>query len=258
MRDLAKRGALEREAARRSAPVEVFQLDATDPASIARVLSAVNSSCGPLYGLVNNAGIQLRGYFEDLGDDEIRRVFEVNVFGTMAVTRAVLSQMRAARQGRIVITTSIGGRIGSLGLSAYCASKFALEGFGESLNQELAPLSIHVALVEPAIVRTEIWAANRNVARGARDRHSPYFDWFSQFERLTDWAVRSSPTSSVDVAAAIHRALTDRQPRLRYTVGRRAGAVLALRRILPDALFKRLYFAWLLRYVTRARGKVLP
>jgi short-subunit dehydrogenase len=75
--------------------------------------------------LVNNAGIGLRGFFEDLSETEIRRLFEVNVFGVMAVTRAVLPHMRVAHGGRIVIISSAGGRIGAMTLSGYCAGKFA-------------------------------------------------------------------------------------------------------------------------------------
>jgi NAD(P)-dependent dehydrogenase (short-subunit alcohol dehydrogenase family) len=199
---------------------------------------------------VNNAGVQLRGYFEDCSEAEVRAVFETNVFGAMKLTAAVLPHMRRAGRGRILFVSSVGGRIGSLGLTAYCASKFALEGFAESLSQETAPLGIRVALIEPAIISTDIWSANRNVAVRAKDPVSPYFQWFWEAERLADRVISTSPNKPVDVARAVYRGLTDRRPRLRYLVGRRAGALLSLR-CLPFELFERIYFSLIVRYVTR-------
>ena len=141
-----------------------------------------------IYGVINNAGIGLRGYFEDLADEEIRQVFDANVFGVMAVTKAVLPYMRKARRGRIILISSVGGRIGSLGVSAYCATKFAVEGFGESLFQELAPLGVSVVLIEPGIIKTERWTTNRGLAKSALDPRA----------RTTSGSVkpRRNPTSS--------------------------------------------------------------
>ena len=251
MRNLSRRDKLDAEAARRNAQLEVLQLDVTDKTSINAAVRTIVDRSGGIYGLINNAGTQLRGYFEDLSDAEIHQIFEVNVFGTMAVTRAVMPYMRTAHRGRIVIITSVGGKMGALGLSAYCATKFALEGFGESLAQELEPLGMRVILVEPAITKTEIWGANRGIAKGALDPNSPYYGWFLESERLADRLVESSPTKPVDVAKAVHQALTAKRPRLRYLVGRRASLVLALRRYLPGELFERFYFGEAVRRVTK-------
>jgi NAD(P)-dependent dehydrogenase (short-subunit alcohol dehydrogenase family) len=155
--------------------------------------------------------------------------------------------MRAAQQGRIVMITSVGGRLGSPGLTTYCASKFALEGFGESLALEVAPAGIGVVIVEPGIVRTEIWAGNRNVAAGARNVESPYYQWFQASERLADWAVQSSTTTPEAVARVVGRALTARKPRLRYLIGRRANLLLAAKSVLPFELFEKIYFNRILR-----------
>jgi len=252
MRSLDRGEKLEEEAARRNVRVDVLQLDVTDRTSIDSAVRTVVARCGGIYALVNNAGIGLRGYFEDLGDAEIRQVFETNVFGTMAATRAVLPYMRAARRGRIVIVTSVGGRMGWLGLSAYCASKFALEGFGESLALEMAPLGVRVIMVEPAIIKTAIWGANRGIAKGALDPRSPYSAWFRESERLADWLVELSWTTPRDVAKAAHRALTAERPRLRYLVGRRASFVVGLRRHLPGEFFEKLYFRQAVRRVTKS------
>jgi len=253
MRDLGRRGALDDAAARCNVELNVLQLDITDKASINRAVQTIVEQSGGIYGLVNNAGIGLRGYFEDLSEEEIREVFEVNVFGTMEMTRAVLPHMRKARRGRIVIITSVGGRIGSLAVSAYCATKFAQEGFGESLAQEVVPFGIYVSLVEPAIIKTERWGINRALARQALDPESPYYAWFRESERLADRLVETSPTKPGEVATAVYRALTARRPRLRYMVGSRAGLVVALRRYLPGELFERLWFGEAVRRVTSAR-----
>lgn len=242
---------VEAEAARHNVELRVVLLDVTDEASIEAAVHAIVDECGGIYGLINNAGISLRGYFEDLDDEEIRRVFQVNVFGAMAVTRAVLPHMRLARRGRILFISSIGGRIGSMARTAYCASKFSLEGFAESLMQEVVPLGLKVSIIEPAIIKTERWTTNRGVARRALNPDGPYYDWFCQEEKLAETLVQSSVTSPTDVAKAVFRALTANKPNLRYVVGKRASIVLTLRRYLPGELFERLYFGEAMRRVTR-------
>lgn len=251
MRNLSRRDELDAEAARCNVQLEVLQLDVTDKASIQSAVDTIIAESDGVYGLVNNAGITLRGYFEDLSEAEIRRVFETNVFGTMAVTRAVLPHMRTARRGCIVIVASVGGKMGSLALSAYCATKFALEGFGESLALELEPLGVHVILVEPGITRTKIWGANRNVAKRALDPSSPYYAWFRESERLANQFVESSPITLEEVAKTIHQVLTADRPKLHYLIGRRARIFFALRRCLPGELFDRLYFSIVLHRVTK-------
>jgi NAD(P)-dependent dehydrogenase (short-subunit alcohol dehydrogenase family) len=250
MRDFDRRDSLEEDAGKRNVQLRILRLDVTDRGSIDQALETVLKESGGVYGLINNAAVGLRGYLEDLTDAEIRQVFDANVLGTMALTRAVLPHMRRARRGRIVLISSVGGRIGSLSVSAYCASKFALEGFGESLSLEVAPLGVRVILIEPGIIKTERWSSNRSIAAGALDPKSPYYDWFRQAEREADKLVQSSTTRPADVAAAVHRALTVARPRLRYMVGWRARLIVALRRILPGELFERIYFGLVVRRVT--------
>jgi NAD(P)-dependent dehydrogenase (short-subunit alcohol dehydrogenase family) len=254
MRDLDRRGALDDEAARRGLAVEVLQLDVTDAASVASAVSTLIRRAGGIYGLVNNAGVQLRGYFEDLSPSEIERVFETNLFGVMAVTRAVLPHLRRAGRGRIVMVGSMGGRIASPACSAYCASKSALEGFSESLALEVKLLGAEVVVVEPGLVKTDrFWTANRGVARAALDPESPYHRWFARLERLADQLAAAAPVRPVDVAQAVYQALTARSPRLRYVVGRRARLLLRLRAYLPGESFERLALAAVTRRLVRAR-----
>lgn len=240
------------EAARRGVVLHAPILDVTDEQSVQTAIDAVVAAPGALLGVVHNAGISLRGYFEDCDDDEIRRVFEVNLMGAMAVTRAVLPAMRQAGRGRLIFVSSIGARVASMGRTAYCASKFALEGFAESLMQEVSPLGIRVSIVEPAIINTERWTVHRGIARRAHDPSSPYLAWFQRQEELADELVRTSPTTPDQVADAIYRALTVDKPRLRTIVGRRARLVVTLRRYLPGETFERFYFGEAMRRVTAA------
>lgn len=241
------------QAAKRGVELRILHLDVTDKKSIALAAQTMLDACGHIYGLVNNAGVSLRGYFEDCDDVEIRQTIEVNLFGAMAMTQAVLPHMRLARRGRLVFMSSIGGRIASLARTAYCASKFGIEGFAESLMQEVQPFGIAVSIVEPAIIKTERWTVNRGLAKRAKNRQSPYYDWFCQQEKLADKLVQTSPTTPTDVAKTVHQVLTVKRPKLRYVVGRRAGLVLALRRLLPGELFERLYFGEVMRRVTGSR-----
>jgi len=246
------REAVEELARKRRVNIRTLRLDITDSSGIQRTVDSVVQESGGIYGLVNNAGTRLRGCFEDLTDHEIRRLFDTNVFGTMAVTRAVLPHMRASRCGRIIMISSVAGKMGSFGISAYCASKFAQEGFAESLSLELAPWGIQVVLVEPGMTQTEAWNIHRVVAAGAQNPESPYYSWFQESERIADRMVRSSPIKPADVAEAVYKALSARRPKLRYLVGRRARLVFALRRHLPGESFERLFFRQVVRMVTRS------
>jgi NAD(P)-dependent dehydrogenase (short-subunit alcohol dehydrogenase family) len=251
MRDPDARADLDAEAARRGVQPDVLQLDVTDPSSIEQAVGRIVAETGGIYALINNAGVGLRGYFEDLDDDEIRGVFEANVFGTMNVTRAVLPHMRTAGQGRIVVIGSVGGRIASFGISAYCATKFAQEGFSEALAQELAPLGIGVSLVEPGIVKTERWGKNRAIARRASAPSSPYAARFRAGEELANRLVGSAPARPIDVAHAVQQALDSARPSLRYVVGWRPNLMIVLRRIMPNGVFERLYFGSAAIMITR-------
>ena len=240
------------EASQRGVTLHAPIMDVTDEAAVQATVEAITATEGAFLGVVHNAGISLRGYFEDCDDDEIRKVFEVNLMGAMVVTRAVLPTMRQAGSGRLIFVSSVGARVASMGRTAYCASKFALEGFAESLMQEITPLGIHVSIVEPAIIKTERWTVHRGIARRAQDPSSPYYAWFQRQEQLADELVRTSPTTPEQVADTIYRALTEQRPRLRYIVGKRARLVITLRRYLPGELFERFYFGEAMKRVTNS------
>ncbi len=252
MRNLDRSAELVEEAARRNVKLRILRLDVTDEANIAETVATMVAETGGIYGVVNNAGVIVRGYFEDLSDAEIRSIFEANFFGVLAVTRAVLPHLRRARSGRVVVISSVAGRIGSPTGSAYSASRHAQEGFAESLRQEVEPLGIYVSLIEPGITKTESWTADKGFAAKAHDPSSPYYAWFNRAETLFSKAMDSSPITTRDVAAAVYRALSEPRPRWRYMVGKRARMVVAARKILPGEFFNRVYFGALVRRITGA------
>jgi len=130
-------------------------LDVAEESEIDAAVDAAIEKFGRIDVLVNNAGYGLAGAIEEATESEYMPVFETNVFGLIRVTRALLPHLRAQRSGHIVNLSSIGGLIGSPGWGYYNASKFAVEGFSEALAAELAPLGIHVTIVEPGPFRTD-------------------------------------------------------------------------------------------------------
>jgi NAD(P)-dependent dehydrogenase (short-subunit alcohol dehydrogenase family) len=258
IRDWSARADVEACARQRGVALDLVRLDVTDPSSVDDAVTRIERLSGPIYGLVNNAGISWGGYFEDVSDEEVRSVLEVNLFGVMNVTRRVLPQMRRAGRGRLVMMSSYCGRIGTIGATPYVASKFALEGWGESLSLEVRPFGIDVVMLEPGLVPTRLVAGERRVAARARDPESPYHAWFRRAEEEVDALVRRSRVSAADVAEQVHRALVIGHPRLRYVIGRRARVLVSLRQRLPDRLFERLYYGHMLRRVTGRRTSGAP
>lgn len=141
-------------------------LDVTDEAAIGTVVGAVEAELGPIDVLVNNAGYGHEGVMEESPLAEMRRQFDVNVFGAVAMMRAVLPGMRSRRAGRILNITSMGGIITMPGIAYYCGSKFALEGISEAVGKEVRDLGIHVTAVAPGSFRTD-WAG-RSMVRSPR------------------------------------------------------------------------------------------
>lgn len=141
-------------------------LDVTHFAAIEPLITEIEAHQGPIDVLVNNAGYGHEGIMEESSLEEMRRQFDVNVFGAVAMTKAVLPFMRQRRRGHIINITSMGGFITMPGISYYCGSKFALEGISETLSKELAAFNIHVTAVAPGSFRTD-WAG-RSMVRSAR------------------------------------------------------------------------------------------
>jgi NAD(P)-dependent dehydrogenase (short-subunit alcohol dehydrogenase family) len=172
MRNLERRETLLAAAKERELSVSVEQLDVTSTSAPVKVRELV-LKYGPFFGLVNNAGIAFGGAFEEQTDEDVREQFETNVFGLMAITRAVLPSMRAQGRGRVVNVSSLSGRVGLPGVSSYAATKHAVEGFSEALRWEVEPFGVQVVLVEPGTFRTPIFAGNQRRASLA-DMEGPY------------------------------------------------------------------------------------
>ncbi|MBI3346253.1 MAG: SDR family NAD(P)-dependent oxidoreductase [Burkholderiales bacterium] len=130
-------------------------LDVTDEAQAARAVTAALARFGRIDVLVNNAGYGLLGAVEEASADEVRRLYETNVFGLLNVTRAALPAMREQRRGHVINISSLGGYQSAAGFGVYCSTKFAVEGLTEALHAELTPLGIHATVVEPGYFRTE-------------------------------------------------------------------------------------------------------
>jgi NAD(P)-dependent dehydrogenase (short-subunit alcohol dehydrogenase family) len=248
--------ALRSRAGLRGAPIEVVRMDVTHEQEVHAVIDSYVRRMGRIDNVVQFAGLGLRGFFEDLSLQEIRNVYEVNVFGMMAVAQAVIPYMRESRYGRLVFTTSVGGRMGAMSISGYASSKFAIEGLGECLRQELAPFGIHVSLLEPGLVKTPHFTVNRNRARRAIDPASPYYEWFCQHEHLVDRILARNRFGPEEVARQTVRVLDSTSPRLRYVVGAKAKLIFSLRRHLPGELFESVYWSQIRRIVTKSKTPV--
>jgi NAD(P)-dependent dehydrogenase (short-subunit alcohol dehydrogenase family) len=218
--------------------IEFLALDVTDNEQIAELASLVAARTSPLHAVVNNAGFAMAGFADDVSDSELRKQFETNFFGAAAVTRAFLPQFRRQGYGHIVMVSSISGRMGFPGVSSYVASKFALEGWAETLRLEMKPLGIQVALVEPGSFETGIWSSGKTISRQSLDERSPNAGRIQRLlSRLETGKVRPNPQFVADGIAAI---LESPRPRLRNVFGRDAKMILLLKRLLPAWVVERL------------------
>jgi NAD(P)-dependent dehydrogenase (short-subunit alcohol dehydrogenase family) len=221
--------------------VRAVRFDVTDRAAIDTAAATVAASGLALRGVVNNAGVAIAGPLEFLPVDELRRQFEVNVFGAIAVSQAFLPQLRLSH-GRLVFVGSISGRLAIPFIAPYSASKFALRALTDALRVELRPAGIAVVLLEPSSVKTPIWQKGRD-SREARIALLPakameyYAPQVEAIFATTEHEERIAiPVERV--SAAILHALTAPKPRRRYLLGSgaRSGSIVAL---LPAALRER-------------------
>jgi NAD(P)-dependent dehydrogenase (short-subunit alcohol dehydrogenase family) len=240
MRDLNRREKLE--AAARAAGVldriEFLTLDVTDNEQIAKIATEIAARTTPLDAIVSNAGFAMGGFAEDVSDAELRQQFDTNFFGATAAVRAFLPQFHRQGAGHIVMTSSISGRMGFPGVSSYVASKFAVEGWAETLRMEMKPLGIQVALVEPGSFETGIWTRGQTIAKQSLDPRSPNAARTRQLQsRMENGKPKANPQIVADGIAAI---LDDPRPRLRNVFGRDAKMALLLKRLLPASVLERI------------------
>ncbi|HEX5928812.1 MAG TPA: SDR family oxidoreductase [Solirubrobacterales bacterium] len=230
---------LRREGSERLAPL---LLDVTDGGQIAAAAGRIEAETGGrLDGLVNNAGMAIPSPLETMPIDDFRRQVEVNLTGQVAVTQALLPQVRAAR-GRVVFISSIGGRIAFPMTGAYHAAKFGIEAVGDIFRQELRPWDIAVSIVEPGSIDTPIWERGERSADEVGERsprrealYGRAIERYREVVRQT--AERGIPPEKV--AKAIEHALSASRPRPRYLVGLDAKVQARLKLVIPTRAFDR-------------------
>lgn len=214
----------------------LLALDVTDPRSVADCVTQFVARHGRIDVLVNNAGYDLYGALEETSWDEFMAQLDTNFLGAVRITQAVLPRMRAQGGGRIINISSLGGLVGLPMNSAYAASKFALEGWSESLRLELLPDHIYLSLIEPPAVATDTLdtsireVAGTDHALAARRR---------KMVELMRAEGRASPVKPEQVAAAVVRAVTAAEPPLRYPIGGQATWIPRLKQLLPQRAFER-------------------
>jgi short-subunit dehydrogenase len=215
----------------------VLCLDVTDPDSIQQAIATTLEKFQSIDVLINNAGYSLLGAFEACTSEQIERQFATNVFGLMSVTKAVLPHFRAQRSGTLINIASIGGKMAFPLYSLYHSTKWAIEGFSDSLQYELEPFNIRVKLIEPGPIKTDFYTRSLDLAQ------KPGLTAYDAFAaKVIPNLKKSGETGSPPqkVAEVIYQAATDDSKKLRYPAGGNAGMLLLMRKFLPDSLFSRI------------------
>ncbi|TIR32725.1 MAG: oxidoreductase [Mesorhizobium sp.] len=221
-------GTSRRAVAERSDGITMLTCDVTDEASVAKLVDEVLAKAGRIDLLVNNAGIGLLGGAEESSTTQARALFDVNVFGVLRVTNAVLLTMRRQGTGRIVNLSSVLGLIPAPYSALYASTKHAIEGYSESLDHELRPFGIRVVLVEPAYTRTSF---EENLARSDQ-----LLDIYDAARAGMDVTIETGDAPEI-VAETVLKAATESIPRRRYAAGKMARHVSFLRRFVPASAF---------------------
>ncbi|ASZ17580.1 TPA: SDR family oxidoreductase [Bacillus paranthracis] len=216
--------------------ITVQQLDVTDQNSIHNFqlfLKEINK----VDLLINNAGYANGGFVEEIPVEEYRKQFETNLFGAISITQLVLPYMRVQKSGKIINISSISGQVGFPGLSPYVSSKYALEGWSESLRLEVKPFGIDVALVEPGSYNTNIWEVGKQLATNQSDTTSPYKEYMDKIQKHIN---SGSDTfgNPIDVANKIVEIAESKRTNLRYPIGKGVKFMIFAKKILPWRLWE--------------------
>lgn len=235
-RKVAELVKLQAEAESTTGKLDTIALDVTSAGSIALAVEEVARLTGG-YGLdvlVNNAGYGAIGPTSEIGDAELRRQYDTNVFGLMAVTRAFLPQMRERGHGRIINVSSVGGRFTMPFFGVYNSTKYAVESLSDAMRYELRPFGIDVTLIEPGVIRTNFEATA--VSSISQYAASPYAGAMKQVEAMSKTLDRFAAEPIV-IAKAIDRAVRVKRPAARYVAPRFNSVVIALKTVLPTRMF---------------------
>jgi NAD(P)-dependent dehydrogenase (short-subunit alcohol dehydrogenase family) len=215
--------------------VIVIALDVTNEQSVNAAFATAVEKFGKLDAVVNNAGYGVDGVFEAMTDEIIEKQYNTNVFGLMRVTRTAIRHMRENKGGNIVQVSSMGGRIAFPLFSIYHGTKWAVEGFTESLQFEVEPFNIRLKLIEPGAIKTEFYGRSRTFVQP--NYTSDYKSFVDNADKVREEA-GAKGDSAEKVAKTIVKAAGDHSGKLRYPTGNPAPAILLLRRIIPFSLWK--------------------
>jgi NAD(P)-dependent dehydrogenase (short-subunit alcohol dehydrogenase family) len=210
------------------AEVELVQLDVADDESVADGFGQMLDEAGRIDLLVNNAGVGGNAVVEECPPSYFLDVMNVNLCGAVRCIQAVLPGMRERGSGCVVNITSVAGRIGAVAQAPYTASKWALEGLSEQLAHEVAPFGVRVAIIEPGVTKSAIFAKNVDV---------PTTDAYeAQYRRMFQMYAAGIPqaTDPLEVAKLVHHAFTTDDPRLRYSCSWGGPGIVDGRRVLSD------------------------
>jgi len=212
--------------------IECIKLDVTDQTSVREGIRTALDRFGRIDAVVNNAGFAVVGPFEAASDEQIEQEFQTNVFGMMFVCREILPIFREQKRGTIINVASMGGRITFPLYSIYHATKWAVEGFSEALQYEVREFDIRVKIIEPGPIKTDFYTRSASVTK--KEGLTAYDNFVARALPNLQRAGETAPDGRI-VAEAIYDAATDDSWKMRYPVN--SQAILAARRLLPDALF---------------------
>jgi short-subunit dehydrogenase len=216
----------------RIADIECLRLDVTDAGSIKSAINETLDKFGRIDAVVNNAGYGLIGAFEASTNEQIEKQFQTNVFGLMNVCREILPYFREQKRGIIINVASVGGRITFPLYSLYHATKWAVEGFSESLQYEVEQFNIRIKIIEPGPIKTDFYDRSQDLTR--KEGLTAY-DWFIDKALPNMQKAGADAPDGLIVANTIYEAVTDGSKKLRYGVNTKG--ILTARKFLPDNLF---------------------
>jgi short-subunit dehydrogenase len=214
--------------------VRLYQLDVNDAHSIETAIAKAVQDFGDIDVLLNNAGFAAVGPFEASTEEDIKKQFDTNVFGVMRVTRAILPYFRLKKEGTIITVTSMGGLITFPLYSLYHSTKWAVEGFMESLRYEMRQFNVKIKCVEPGAIKTDFY--ERSMNRIDKPAFSMYDHYSAAAHGNMDKFALNAPGPQV-VAKKIFKAAGSNSFRMRYAVGSQAPLLLFLRKFLPNRWF---------------------
>jgi NAD(P)-dependent dehydrogenase (short-subunit alcohol dehydrogenase family) len=237
MRDPKKGENIKSITTKENLPIHIEQLDVTDNESVMNAIQAILTQAGRIDVLVNNAGYALAGAFEDLAIEEIKAQYETNLFGLIRTSQVVLPIMRKQKSGTIVNISSGAGRVGIPGFSAYVSTKFAVEGLSESMAYELEPFGIKVILIEPGVIRTNVFK-NVVIAKKSQNPNSPYSQIMQKMSASFEYMLENASSSPDLVAKVVLQAITSENPSLsRYLAGKDVETWIEAKRNMSDDEF---------------------